>query len=169
MSQSSNEDFDPTKIDLSSSDELPQKRPHKAFTPNPSSLPNPLDLINTFKNKEKPKLPKKPPKKSEYSSAVISKAPVMSKIDADFIEQYDYFASESTAILDNWKSAQEIPDKDRPANRSKFVKKVNFRKTGPEDITSKLERELARREKQKSGLKKWKQDDEVRAKQQYDS
>ena len=40
-------------------------------------------------------------KKIDYSKSVISKPAIMKKSEADDIEQYDYFASQSSAILDN--------------------------------------------------------------------
>ena len=62
-----------------------------------------------------------------------------------------------------------MPDPYKDIDRKKFIKKIDMRRKQPEDISTKLERELARREKAKSGLKKWKKDEEVKMKQQFDS
>ena len=165
----SDDDFDPTKLDLSSEENIPVKRPFKAKECLSSDLPNPLDLLKSVKKPEKPIVTKKLIKKIDYSKSVISKPAIMKKSEADDIEQYDYFASQSSAILDNWKSPQDIPDSNGLIDRKKFIKKVNMKQNNPDHIAASLERELARREKAKSGLKRWKKDEEVKMKQQYDS
>lgn len=159
-------DFDPTNIESSSEEVLPKKREKSEADPMPSSLPDPLELIKSFKAIEKPKVKKKA-KKISFENSVISKPPVMNKSELDEIEQYDYFANQSTAILDNWKSPQDLPD--LKLDRKKLIKKVDMRRNTPQNVAASLERELARREKAKTGLKRWKTDEEVKMKQQYDS
>lgn len=162
-------DFDPTAIDSSSEEVLPQKREREDSRSMHSNLPDPLDLLKSFKNNEKFTVKKKFEKKPAPISSIISKPPVVRKSETNEIEQYDYFANEKSAILDNWKSPQEIPDPYQKIDTSKFIKNLNLKKKKPQDITEKLERELARREKAKSGWKRWKKDEEVKMKQQYDS
>ena len=167
----SSSDFDPTMIDSSNEEEvLPQKRPHEESSEVISSLPDPLDLLKSFKNVAKqPQQARKKDKKPISTSSVISKPAVIRKSEADDIEQYDYFANEKSAILDNWKSPQDIPDPYKTIDTSKFIKKLDRKKKIPQDITDKLERELARREKARAGWKRWRSDEEVKMKQQYDS
>ena len=149
----SESDFDPTKIGDSSEEELPKKREASEKTKNVSKLPDPVELLNAFKKEPKPKVQKKVwVKKKEIYAAVISKPAALNKSQADDIEQFDYFASQSTAILTNWKAAPELPDKDQIPDRAKFIKKLNAKQKP--DMATQLERELLRRERAKSGKKR---------------
>ena len=96
----SSSDFDPTMIGSSSEEILPQKRSKKAEDI-ASDLPDPLELLKNFRAIEREMPKKKTVKKIIYENSVISKPAVINNSTADDIEQYDYFANESTAILDN--------------------------------------------------------------------
>ena len=187
----SESDFDPTAIDLSSEEDLPKKRNRDLGNVCSSDLPDPLELLKGFQGLRKTELKKSNDGKgkgnnrkdlnkgknsadqgdqslaSKSSSAVICKPATLIKIDKDDIEQYDYFASEHTAILDNWKSPQDLPDPYAVPDKSKFIKS-----TKPKyqlDIATKLQREFDHIEKIKKGKRQFQKDQEKKMRQQFDS
>lgn len=165
----SDSDFDPVNIDSSSEEILPQKRQRLAESL-PTSLPDPLSLLEDYKDlskSSKKSLQKSVPKPLNKPSAIISKPATLNKSEKDDLEQYDYFASQGTAILSNWKSAQEIPDPNQVPDRSKFIKSL---KPKPKvDLATKLQREFDHIERAKKGKRQFQKDQERRMRQQYDS
>ena len=166
----SDSDFDLVNINSSSEEQIPQKR-QRPTESLPCSLPDPLSLLEDFKSlsKHSKKTPasKAPVKPLPKPSAIISKPATLNSSEKDDLEQYDYFASQSTAILTNWKSAQELPDPNQVPDRSKFIK--SLRPKHKLDLVTKIEREIQHIERAKKGKRQFQKDQERKMRQQYDS
>jgi hypothetical protein len=162
----SESDFDPANVDSSSEEVLPFKREKPEFLSENLSLPDPLALLEDFKSLSKPAKRVKKNEKKDFS-AVISKKASLNKLIKDDIDQYDYFASETSAILDHWKAPQDLPDPFAVADRSKFIK--NLKPRQPVDIAAKLQREFDHVERIKKGKRQFQKDQERKMRQQFDS
>ncbi|CAG9323078.1 unnamed protein product [Blepharisma stoltei] len=167
-------DFDPANISSSSEEEVPAKRkPQESIEKleKESKLPNPLELLakaRSYKpikvSQEKTKV-----KTNPYENAVIKKEPVMKANESDALEQYDYFANAGDAVLEHWNAPQELPDKEKPLDKRKFIRKQDFRKKKVEGLTGVKAKEFLKRQKGQSTWKRWKTDEEVQMRQNYDS
>lgn len=165
----SDSDFDPVLIESSSEEVLPQKRVRTGETL-ACTLPDPLALLDDYKDLEKGlrnRAQKKTLKPVNKTPAVISKPATLNKSEKDDLEQYDYFASQDTAILSNWKAAQDVPDPNQVPDRSKFIKSLKPR--AKVDLATKLQREIDHIERAKKGKRQFQKDQERRMRQQYDS
>ena len=68
------------------------------------------------------------PVQPKPTTAVIQKPPTLNPTTPNAIEQYDYFAQDPEADLSRWQAPQDMPDRDRPMDKRKLIKKIDTRR-----------------------------------------